>query len=188
MDVASFQSTRKRVLHTSFVVKDIYESIQGFLDLYGIGPWFVFEHYPMKDLKYRGSPAALDFTVAVAYSGGMAVELIQQNDDGPSAYKDVVSERGYGFHHFALASYDFDRDLAHYRQHGLAVVNEGASPADHGGGRAAYVDTSAKLFGMTELMEIVPELASALTEMQATAANWDGTDPIRVQKFGGDGK
>jgi hypothetical protein len=186
MDVAKSQSARKRVIHTSFIVKDIYESIQGFLDLYGVGPWFVFEHYPMKDMKYRGSPAALDFTVAVAYSGPMALELIQQNDDGPSAYRDVVNERGYGFHHFAIASYDFDSDLARCRNLGLAVVNEGASPADHGGGRGAYVDTSGKLPGMTELMEIVPELASALTEMEATAANWDGTDPIRVQKFGGE--
>jgi len=180
---ANCQIARKRVIHTSFIVKDIYESIQGFLDLYGVGPWFVFEHYPMKNMRYRGSPAALDFTVAVAYSGAMVLELIQQNDDGPSAYKDVVAKRGYGFHHFAIASHDFDKDLARYRNLGLAVVNEGASPPDHGGGRGAYVDTSAKLPGMTELMEIVPELAAALTEMEATAANWDGTDPIRVQKF-----
>lgn len=183
MDVANQHATRKRVIHTSFIVKNVYESIQAFLDLYGVGPWFVFEHYPMMNLKYRGSPAELDFTVAVAYSGAMMLELIQQNDDVPSAYKDVVAIRGYGFHHFAIPSYDFEKDLSHYRNLGFAVVNEGASPADHGGSRGAYVDTTSKLPGMTELQEIVPELAAALTELEATAANWDGTDPIRVQKF-----
>jgi hypothetical protein len=184
MDVANGKSARKRVIHTSFIVKDVYESIGAFLDVYGIGPWFVFEHYPMKDCKYRGSPAELDFTVAVAYSGPMMLELIQQNDDRPSAYREVVAKRGYGFHHLAIPSYDFDKDLAHYRSLGFTVVNEGTSPADHGGSRGAYVDTSPKLPGMTEVLEIVPEMAAALTEMEATAANWDGTDPIRVQRFG----
>ena len=33
-------------------------------------------------------------------------------------------------------------------------------------------------------MEIVPELTAALSELEAAAANWDGTDPIRVHKFG----
>jgi hypothetical protein len=36
---------------------------------------------------------------------------------------------------------------------------------------------------MIELMEIVPELTAALSELEAAAANWDGTDPIRVHKF-----
>jgi len=174
---------RKRILQTSFVVKDVYESAQAFLDLYEIGPWFVFEHYPMPQLQYRDSPTTMDFTIAAAFSGAMMFELIQQNDDRPSAYKDVVDARGYGFHHLAIPSYDYDKDLARYRKLGFAIANEGTAPADHGGGRAAYVDTTARLPGMIELMEIVPELTAALSELEAAAANWDGTDPVRVHKF-----
>jgi hypothetical protein len=69
----------------------------------------------------------------------------------------------------------------HYRNLGLAVANEGAAPAGHGGGRGAYVDTIAILSGMTELREVVPELTASLSELEATAANWDGTEPISVQ-------
>jgi catechol 2,3-dioxygenase-like lactoylglutathione lyase family enzyme len=96
---------------------------------------------------------------------------------------DVVSTRGYGLHHLALPSYDYDRDLARYRKLGFTIVNEGTAPADHGGGRAAYIDTTSKLPGMIELMEIVPSLSASLFELEAAAANWDGTDPIRVHKF-----
>jgi hypothetical protein len=174
---------RKRILQTSFVVKDIHESIQAFLDLLEIGPWFVFEHYPMPVLKYRDGPTTIDFTVAAAFSGAMMFELVQQHDDRPSAYRDVVSTRGYGFHHLALPSYDYDRDLAAYRKLGFAIANEGTAPADHGGGRAAYIDTTSKLPGMIELMEIVPSLTASLSDMEAAAANWDGSDPVRVHKF-----
>ena len=178
------ESRPKRIIHTSFVVKDVYQSIQGFLDLYGIGPWFVFEHYPMENFKYRGSEATTDFTVALAYSGPLAIELIQQNDDRPSAYQEVVASRGYGFHHFAIPSHHFDEDIARYRALGFAVANEGASPADHGGSRGAYLDTRARLPGMTEILEIVPQMTAALSEMEEISAGWDGTDPIRIQKFG----
>ena len=95
----------------------------------------------------------------------------------------MVGARGYWFHHFALPSYDYEKDISRYRQLGFAVANEGTAPADHGGGRAAYIDTTARLPGMVEIMEIVPELTAALQELETTAANWDGTDPIRVHRF-----
>lgn len=184
MTAANTQRPRKRILQTAFVVRDVYESARAFLDLYGIGPWFVFEHYPAKELRYRGSPAAMDFTIGASFTGSMMIELIQQNDDAPSAYKDVIATRGYGFHHLAIPSYDYENDLAHFRQLGFAVANECTAPSEHGGGRAAYIDTTARLPGMIELMEIVPQLSAALSELEATVANWDGTDPIRVQKLG----
>lgn len=177
------ERARRRLIHASFIVKDVFESAQAFLDLYGIGPWFVFEHCAMNDLKYRGSPAAMDFSLAVAFSGKMMVELIQQHDDAPSAYRDVVATRGYGFHHFAIQSEDYDQELARFRKLGFAVANEGTSPPDHGGGRAAYVDTTDRLPGMTEVMEAVPELIATLSDMETVAANWDGSEPIRVHKL-----
>jgi hypothetical protein len=183
MTVPDAQKFTRRVVQTSFVVKNVYESAQGFLDLYGIGPWFVFEHLPMKELKYKGSLASTDFTLAVAFSGTLMIELVQQNDDTPSAYKDLVDKRGYGFHHFAVQSHDYESDLARYRKLGFIVANEGTSPDAHGGGRAAYVDTTTRLPGMTEVMEVVPELVDALREFELAAANWDGTDPIRVHRF-----
>jgi hypothetical protein len=171
---------RKRVLQTSFVVKDIYPCIQAFLDLCDIGPWFVFEHVPMHEFRYRDAPSKIDFTVAAAYSGAMMFELVQQHDDAPSAYQDVIAARGCGFHHLAVPSYDYDRDLERYRKLGFTIVNEAAAR----GSRAAYIDTTAKLPGMIELTEIVPEMRAMFSEMETAAANWDGTDPIRIKKFG----
>jgi len=183
MTLASPQRAQQRILQTSFVVRDVYETAQAFLDVYSIGPWFIFEHYPFKDLKYRGSVATMDVTIAVSYSGTLMIELIQQHDDAPSAYKEVVAAHGYGFHHFAIPSHDYDKDLARYRKLGFEVVNEATAPGDHGDHRAAYLDTSARLPGLTELMETVPDLMAALKELETTAADWDGTEPIRVHKF-----
>jgi hypothetical protein len=40
MTAPTSQKPRRRILQTSFVVKDVYESIQAFLELLEIGPWF----------------------------------------------------------------------------------------------------------------------------------------------------
>jgi catechol 2,3-dioxygenase-like lactoylglutathione lyase family enzyme len=175
---------RKRILHISFIVKDLRDSMQAFLDLYGIGPWFVFEHQPIESLKYRGAPATMDISAAIAFSGSLMLELIQQHDSSPSACTDLVRARGYGFHHFAVPANNLDEEVARYRARGFAVVNEAAAPSGRGGGSSAYIDTTAELPGMTELTEVAPQLLETLRQLEDIAAHWDGSDPVRVQKRG----
>ena len=36
----------------------------------------------------------------------------------PSVYREMIEMHGYGFHHWAVASHDLNRDLADYRARG----------------------------------------------------------------------
>ena len=47
------------------------------------------------------------------------------------------------------------------------------------GSRVMYVDSTAGLPGMIEIVEYTPALERVYTEMYRAALGWDGSDPIR---------
>lgn len=168
------------VMQVAYVVEDIRAAMPLYQRRLNLGPWFLFEHFEFRWLRYRGEPARIDVTLALANSGGMTFELIQQNDDEPSAYRELVERRGYGFHHLAVAAppADYETTLAGYRAQGHDLVFE----AEVGvGARAAYVDTTRDLGGMLEIIEVTPPVEWLFTHVQQASVGWDGsTQPVRV--------
>lgn len=167
------------VMQVAYTVPDIHAAMPVYQKRLNLGPWYVIEHFPFKWLKYRGQPAEIDLTIALANSGSMTFELIQQNDTKPSAYTEVIAKRGYGFHHLAVAAKpeDYDAALAGYVAQGYDLVFEAAVGV---GARAAYVDTIGDLGGMIELIEVTPPVEWLFTHVQQASVGWDGRDPIRT--------
>ena len=97
----------------------------------------------------------------------MQYELIEPADDLPSVHRDVVAERGYGFHHFGRATTSFDADVAAMTATGYPVAFSASVGPQ---GRVAYFDTRDVLPGMTELLEAGPSLNSTFTSMYLRAA------------------
>ena len=119
----------------------------------------------------------MSLTLAVGFIGQMTVELIQQHDDAPSVYVETVAQRGHGFHHWGICTDRFDAEVARYEAEGYSVVFTDISPR---GMRIAYIDTSANMPGMVELMEWTPGLQAAYHTYHATAQDWDGSEPVRL--------
>ena len=167
------------IIQVAYIVEDIHAAMNRYGVQLNLGPWFLFEHFQFQWLKYRGKPCDLDLTLALANSGHMMIELIQQNDDQPSVYREIQERRGYGFHHLAIAAsaQEYDRTLARYQEQGYAMVLEGAVAI---GARAAYFDTSADLGGMIEVIEVTPAVEGLFTHIHTASIGWDGADPIRV--------
>lgn len=163
------------VVQYAYVVEDIESAILHYVGVLGIGPWYVLGPFvPAKGL-YRGKPTEVEVTLAMAFSGHAMIELIQQHNQAPSVYLETIERAGYGFHHVAVVSNDFDRDLARYRQNGLQL----AFSDEVLGSRIAYLDTTTFLPGMLELMEWSPALEQAQAVIWQAAQGWDGSDPIR---------
>ena len=92
-----------------------------------------------------------------------------------SVYRDVLLDRGYGFHHWGVATGDFDRDLETYRERGDAVA---FTMTLGSGSRLAYIDTRGNLAGMVELIEVNDNVRSGFGNMYRLAREWDGTPLI----------
>ncbi|MFC0534085.1 hypothetical protein [Phytohabitans kaempferiae] len=71
----------------------------------------------------------------------------------------------------------WDRFVAQYAARGHEVAYEDTLPS---GARVVYVDTTAVLPGMVELVEYTPAQARVYARFHEASVGWDGTDPVRA--------
>lgn len=57
---------------------------------HGVGPWFYVDRVQTDYFRHRGVDSDMEMSVAVANSGDIQIELIQQRNDSPSAYKEFL--------------------------------------------------------------------------------------------------
>ena len=159
----------------AWVVPDLDVAMRHWTEVCGVGPFFVLEKAPMENLLHRGKPIQLDCRVGIAQAGRTQIELIQQRCDSPSIYRDLVPKGQIAFHHMATFCSDYDRELAHYQSLGHPLGMTGT----FGDMRFAYVDTSAALNCVMELLEDKPYVRDFFSMIAAAAVNWDGKHPVR---------
>jgi hypothetical protein len=179
MPLFNFGPPAGGIIQIAYVVKEIAASMREFTARLGIGPWFVTGPFTPAEGIYRGSPTRMRLTLAIGFSGHMSFELIEQHDDLPSVYQEVIKARGYGFHHWGVAAPDLDRAVEEYRAQGYPVAFSDRAPRGY---RVAYMDTTRDLPGMIELLELTPSLAARYNEVHQASIGWDGGDPVRRAK------
>ena len=150
------------IIQTAFVVPDLDAAVKRFTDRFRIGPWTILRGFAGSDPRYRGEPTDARAHIALGFGGHMQYELIQPADELPSVHRDVVVERGYGFHHFGYATTRFDELVEEMHREGYETV---FSAQVGPGSRIAYFDTRDVLPGMTELLEASPGLNETFTAM-----------------------
>lgn len=170
------QITNQRFMQMCWVVPDIQVAINNWTKTTGVGPFFLFEKVTFENAIYRGRPNDfVDITAAMAQAGDVQIELVCQNDDRPSIFRDVVPAGKCGFHHMALYCTDYDAELAAYIQSGSEVAFSGLMM----GARTCWIDTTATLGFMVELIEANPVADTVFEQFRSAAQNWDGKSPVR---------
>src|SRR5690348_13751261 len=107
------------LIQTAFVVRNLHESIGMYVSKMRVGPWFVMERFTPAEATYRGQPTNLVMSVAFAFHGAAMLELIQQHDDSPSVFRDVLVTRGYGLHHVGITTEAYDALFSSYMSSGF---------------------------------------------------------------------
>ena len=166
------------ILQNGYVVRDWRRAAEHWSSVLGVGPFFVMEHIEFAACTYRGVSASIDMSVAIAYSGDLQIELVEQHNDAPSIYRDFLTAHGEGLQHVGTLVPDLDAvlDARHWRER---IVQAGSTTV---GQRFAYVDVGIHEGGMLELIEVTPEASAAFAYMKQAAANWNGDRPIRLPK------
>lgn len=164
------------VVQMAYIVQDIHAAMQEYQTNLKAGPWFYNNSYELDNAIYKGDRTSLSLSIAIGFTGHLSIELIQQNDDTDSVYKDVIDTKGYGFHHWGIATRDIDNDIEAYCAQGCRVVFTGVSPR---GIRLAYLDTNGKLPGMLELIEFNDVQEAYYSSMYEASVGWDKRDPVR---------
>jgi len=166
----------------AFVVRDIEQALGYWTRTLGVGPFFVMRRMAPLDYRYRGeSSQAPVLSVALANSGDVQVELIEQHDDAPSAYRDFLASGREGFQHVSswLTRAAYDETMTAARRDGLIAIHEGVVPASKV--RFAYFATEVSpgglVYEMADCME--PHIYPVIQMIAEAARDWDGNDPIR---------
>ena len=176
MSLVGFGQPEDGIIQMAYVVRDIHASIHEWIGKLNVGPWFVLDHFTGVEPLYRGQPSSADVTLAMSFAGHMNIELIQPNNDAPSVYREIIDQRGYGFHHWGRATSRFDHDLEQYQAAGHEIGFICRVPS---GGRVAYLDTTRQLPGFVELIELGGAFEPVFSRFYRASIGWDGADPVR---------
>jgi hypothetical protein len=169
------------VRQLGMVVADIDDAIAAAVARYAIGPFYVLNDVQPSWFRYRGadSPPPL-LSLAFAFSGHFQIEIIQQHDDAPSAYREFLDSGRQGPQH--LSSW-FSDQADYDRVHAAAVESAGVPihEGQIGQARFAYFDTVDANFGLAfEISEmLLPGSAAFWQHVEHQSLTWDGGDPVR---------
>lgn len=169
------------IRQNGYVVRDIRAAMDHWINVVGVGPWFFIEDVKTDYFRHRGADSAVTMSIALANSGDLQLELIQQTNDAPSLYKEFLDAGCEGLQHLAYWTNDYqglyDKALAQ----GYAVGHEGQIGGEQG--RFAYFDMAAPHPGaMIELSDISGNKGRFFEHIRKAAAGWDGSDAIREVK------
>ena len=165
------------ITQNGYVVRDIQAAMRHWIDVLGVGPWFYVEHAPIQDFHYKGEPSPIDVSIALANSGTLQIELIQQRNDAPSMYRDFLCTGHEGLQHVACWTKQFEDDLARLLKAGYTIGHEGKVGDP---GRFAYLQTEGHPGTVVELSDISGPKGRMFVRIAEAARNWHGEDPIRT--------
>jgi len=158
------------------VVRDIEAAMKHWSEVCGIGPWFYAERFSITQFSYKGQRYdGLHASIALANSGDVQLELIQQRCDTPSMYRDFLAAGHEGMQHWSSWPADYDANYRLALARGLTVGQEG----DSARGRFVYFWQEGHPGTVIEMADATPARMKIFTAVREAARGWDGTDPIR---------
>jgi catechol 2,3-dioxygenase-like lactoylglutathione lyase family enzyme len=167
-----------KVCQNGYVVRDIEAALAHWTRVLGVGPFFYVERVPMDWFRYHGADSPLEVSIALANSGELQIELIQQRNDAPSMYRDFLRAGREGLQHIAYWTTTYQSDLDRLLAQGYRIGQEGQIGGPQG--RFVYFETEAHPGTVIELSDASGAKGAFFAHVRRAAAEWDGSDPIRI--------
>ncbi|MEO6030033.1 MAG: VOC family protein [Candidatus Binatia bacterium] len=167
-----------KIAQNGYVVHDIQAAMRHWVEVMGVGPWFYFEKVPVDYFRHRGQDSALDMSVALANSGDLQIELIQQRNDAPSMYREFLAAGREGLQHVAYWSTEYQAVYDRALSLGYRVGQEGQIGGEQG--RFAYFDTESHPGTVIELSDVSGPKGAFFQLVKEASVDWDGSQPIRT--------
>ena len=158
------------------VVRDIETAMRHWVEVCGVGPWFYTDRLPVTAFTYRGTRHDdIHLSIALANSGDVQLELIQQRCDTPSMYQDFLRAGREGMQHWSSWPADYSAKLRSALANGYTIGQQGESAR----GPFVYLWNEGHPGTVIEMAEMTPARERIFAGVRDAARNWDGTDPVR---------
>jgi hypothetical protein len=164
------------IRQNGYVVRDIRAAMDHWIRALGVGPWFLFEEVRLDWFRHRGEDSRPRLSIALANSGDLQIELIQQHDDAPSLYREFLDAGHEGLQHVAFWSTAYQSLYDEMQGRGYRLGHEGQIGGPQG--RFAYFDSDAHPGSLIEISDTSGPKGRLFEAVRRAATDWDGTDPI----------
>ena len=138
------------VTQVGIIVRDIEAKARAWSETLGLPmpQIIVTDSVDIAQTEYEGQPTPARAKLAFFHMGQVDIELIEPIDE-PSTWKDQLDRHGDSLHHIAFQIKGMQDKLAYLDAKGVSLVQRG----EYTGGRYAYVDGTAQLGTILELLE-----------------------------------
>lgn len=166
------------VCQNGYVVRDIARAMRHWIDVMGVGPWFYIEDVKTDWFTHRGEASDIKMSIALANSGDLQIELIQQRNNAPYMYKEFLDAGQEGLQHMSYWTENYQNLYDKALSLGYRVGHEGCIGGEKG--RFAYFDTQGHPGTVVEISDISGSKGRTFAHIRKVAQDWDGENPIRV--------
>ena len=164
------------LVQVAYFVKDSVLKAQEMAELHGAGPFYLIEEIELAWSIHRGKEQKFVHTSAFGQWGGLMLELVQQDVEGPSPFRDMYKPGTGGIHHMAMIVDSLLGTYAWCAKHGYEIATKAQTL---GGSEFAFVDTTTTLGHMLEIYERNDQLLGFYDFVRDASLGWDGVEPIR---------
>jgi len=164
------------IRQNGYVVKDIEAALEYWVESTGVGPWFLVEKVELDWFRHRGEKQSPELSIALANSGDLQIELIQQRDQTPTMYREFLDAGHEGLQHVAFWSTEYQALYDDMLAKGYALGHEGQIGGERG--RFAYFESSAHPGSVIEISDISGPKGELFDFIRKAAVGWDGKTPI----------
>lgn len=166
------------IRQNGYVVRDIQAAMKHWTEVMGVGPFYLLPHVEMEHFEYKGEACTPDISIAMANSGDLQIELIEQHCDTQTMYKDFLDAGREGLQHVSSWEEDIDGIVARATAKGHKVGQGGV--LQNGTVKFVYFETELHPGTVFEVSNLAGELAALPQFIADAARDWDGSDPIRT--------
>ena len=89
------------IVQVAYFVPDARAAAQRMVESHGAGPFHVIDRIELQWGELRGEPCDFVHTSAYGQWGGLMMELVQQDVEGPSPFREMYPPGRSGIHHVA---------------------------------------------------------------------------------------
>jgi hypothetical protein len=164
------------IMQMAFVPADLDAALEYWTRTVGAGPFFAIDHVKLNDVRYRGQPSPIDFSMMLGYWGDMQIEIIRQHNDAPSIFKSWRDAGREGLHHVCILVDDLAPAREECERRRLPIEQQALVP---GGGEVIYVDSGNGPGSIVEILKGAPGTREFFKMMREAHRGWDGSNPVR---------
>lgn len=165
------------LIQIAYFVTDIRASALTMVENFGAGPFFISSRIELESGEHRGREQKFLHSSAYGQWGEIMLELVQQDEEGPSPFRDMYAPGEEGIHHGAIFVDSVQQTITDYEQRGFPLAARAITAS--GKVEFAFIDTRSIMGHMLEIYQPVPVLRDFYSMVKTASIGWHGENPVR---------